>query len=179
LEIKAEIMGYPGDQVRAYFGSSKSTIKLLDVPQPTALELMHVEKSILHKSGVRALGKLQEIGAPEVVIRSVEMSLMPPPERPRGRITHNLHGPEMAEQRKRTRESLPERRPKTYEALKRSGLMLKEVRERASVGKETIRNALYGKGVGPQSAHAKAAVLGEGFSESEVRALEEESFRKS
>jgi hypothetical protein len=26
LELKAEIMGYPGDQVRAYFGSSKSTM---------------------------------------------------------------------------------------------------------------------------------------------------------
>src|SRR5215211_4768495 len=93
LELKAEIMGYPGDPVRAYFGSSKSVMKLLGVSQPTALELMNVEKSITHKSGLRALERLREVGAPEFVIRSVEMRLMPPPERPRGRITHNLHGP--------------------------------------------------------------------------------------
>src|SRR5215218_2990600 len=45
LELKAEIMGYPGDLVRAYFGSSKSAMKLLDVPEPTDLELINVEKS--------------------------------------------------------------------------------------------------------------------------------------
>jgi hypothetical protein len=86
LELKAEIMDYPGDQVRAYFGSSKSAVKLLDVPEPTALELLNAEKSVTHKSGMRALAKLRGIGAPQIVTLSVEMRLMPPSERPRGPI---------------------------------------------------------------------------------------------
>src|SRR5215217_5980142 len=51
LELKAEIMDYPGDQVPAYFGSSKSAMKLLDVPEHTALEHLNAEKSVTHKSG--------------------------------------------------------------------------------------------------------------------------------
>ena len=64
----------------------------------------------------------------------------------------------------RTRDSLPERKRKTYEALQRSGLMIKEVRERSGVGKESVRNALQGKRVGAQSARTLATVLGEGLS---------------
>ena len=150
--------------MRAYFGSSKSAMKLLDVPEHTALEHLNAEKSVTHKSGMRALAKLRQIGAPEIFIQSVEMRLMPPSERLRGPKTDNLYAPEMVEQRMRTRDSLPERKRMTYEALQRSGLMIKEVRERSGVGKETVRNALQGKRVGAQSACPLATVLGEGLS---------------
>jgi hypothetical protein len=49
---------------------------------------------------------------------------------------------------------------------------MKEIREMAGVGKETVRTALYGAGVSPRSARAIAAVLGS--SEREVRAVETE-----
>jgi hypothetical protein len=54
-------------------------MKLLNVSEPTALELMNVAKSITYGSGMRALEELREVDAPEFVIRSVEMRLMPPP----------------------------------------------------------------------------------------------------
>jgi hypothetical protein len=54
-------------------------MKLLDVSEPTFLELINVEKAITHGSGMRAREKLREVGVTEFVIRSVEMRLMPPP----------------------------------------------------------------------------------------------------
>jgi hypothetical protein len=32
LKRKIEIMGHPGDQIRAYLGDSEKAVKLLDVP---------------------------------------------------------------------------------------------------------------------------------------------------
>jgi transcriptional regulator with XRE-family HTH domain len=174
LELKAEIMGYPEERVRAYFGDPKKAARLLDVPWRVAEEIMNEEKSITHKTGMRALEKLREIDAPEFVIESVERRLMPPPEPRRGLISHNLHGPEMAEQWKRTKEGLRYGKPRVYEALQRSGLMVKEVAEKAGVARETMRRALYGENVRPQNARAIAGVLGEGLTEDEVEALEEE-----
>ena len=121
LELAAEIMGHPGDLVRAWFGDPTEAARLLDVSWPVAEEIVSEERSVTHKSGVRALEKLREMGAPDLVIESVERRLMPPPVRPRGIITHGLHGPEMAEQRKETREGLERGKPKVYEALQRSG----------------------------------------------------------
>jgi hypothetical protein len=87
--------------------------------------------------------------------------------------THNnLYGPEMAEQRRKTRERLKRGKPRVYEALQRSGFKLKEVGERSGVGKEIIRRALYGRGVSFRMARALARVLGAGLAESEMRALE-------
>ncbi len=40
LELEAEIMGYPGDRVLAYFGSHRRVMKRLGVSGPTALDLM-------------------------------------------------------------------------------------------------------------------------------------------
>ena len=167
-------MGHPGDLARAWFGDPTEAAHLLDVSWPVAEEIVSEERSVTHKSGVRALEKLREMGAPDLVIESVERRLMPPPVRPRGIITHGLHGPEMAEQRKRTRESLRHGKPKAYQALQDSGLTLKQLRERAGVGKETVRKALYRDGVGLRSARAIAGVIGEGLSEREICALVEE-----
>ncbi len=176
LKLKAEIMGLPGELVRAWFGDPKKAARLLDVPWPVAEEVLDEEKSVSHKSGMRALERLREMDAPAFVVESVERRLMPPPEPRRGLITHHLHGPEMAEQRRRTRESLRHGKPKTHEVIRASGLTLKEIRERAGIGKETLRRALYGGNLSLRSARAIAGVLREacGLSVAAASAIEKE-----
>jgi transcriptional regulator with XRE-family HTH domain len=56
--------------------------------------------------------------------------------------------------------------------LRQSGLKLREVGESAGVGKETIRRALYGRGVSVRTARALAGVIGAGLSEEKIHALE-------
>jgi hypothetical protein len=81
LLLKAEIMGHPGNLVKAWFGDVSRAARLLDVHLGTADEILDPEKSITHKSGVRALQKLREMNAPSsFVVESVERRLMPPPE---------------------------------------------------------------------------------------------------
>jgi transcriptional regulator with XRE-family HTH domain len=176
LELKAEIMGKPGELLRAYFGDPKKAARLLDVPWAVAEEVLDEEKSVTHGSGTRALEKLREMNAPAFVIESVERRLMPPPEPRRGLVTHDLYGPEMAEQRKRTKASLEHGKPRTHEAIQESGLTLKEIREKAGVGKETVRRALYGGRLSARSARALAGVLKEacGLHEADAAAVEKE-----
>ena len=174
LELKAEIMGRPGEPVRAWFGDPEKAARLLGIPRAVAEEVLDEEKSVTHGSGTRALEKLREMDAPPFVVGSVERRLMPPPEPRRGLITHDLHGPGMIEQRKRTRESLRHGKPKVHEAILRSGLTLREIAQRAGVGKETMRRALYGENLSLRSARAIAASLGEGLPGDQVRALEGE-----
>ena len=175
LELKAEIMGRPGDLLWAWFGGPSRASRLLDVPEPTAREILDPEKAITHKSGARALEKLRELGAPGFVIESVDRRLMPPPEPRRGLITYTETGEDLARTRKAARERLAESKPVTDQALRRSGLQRKELQELAGVGKETMRKALYER-VGGRSARIIARVLGEavGLSESEIDAVEAE-----
>jgi hypothetical protein len=176
LELKAEIMGHPGEIVRAYLGDSKKAARLLNIPEPTAREILDPGKSITHKSGTWALDKLREMGAPAFVIESVDRRLMPPPEPRRGRIAHDLHGPELGRRYVRTKASLATGKPTTHQAIQRSGLLLKEIRARAGVGKETMRRALYRERLSARSARAIAGVLGEAaaLSEDDIAAVEKE-----
>src|SRR5215218_7804272 len=160
LELAAEIVSHPGELVRTYLGSQAEAMSILGLPEPTASELVSEEKSITHASGTQALAKLREMGAPDVAVGSVERRLMPPPERPRGIITRNLHGPAMAEQRNRTKEGLRYGKPKTYEALQKSGFAPKDIRRRAEVGRETVRKALYER-CGRRAAESISRVLGD------------------
>ncbi len=116
------------------------------------------------------------MSAPEFVILSVDRRLMPPPEPRRGLIAHDLHRPEMAEQLKRTRAGLEHGKPRTHEAIQESGLTLKEIRERAGVGKETMRRALYRGRLSARSARAIADALKEacGLLGADATALEKE-----
>jgi lambda repressor-like predicted transcriptional regulator len=176
LYLKAEIMGCPGELVRAYLGGVQKAARLLDVPESTASEIIDEGKSVTHKSGVRALEKLRQMRAPEYVITSVDRRLMPPPEPRRGLITHNQYGPELAERRKRTKDGLRAGKPNVHAAIQASGLMLKEIASRAGVGKETMRRALYRENVSARSARAIAGVLREAskLSEADTRTLEDE-----
>jgi hypothetical protein len=121
LELKAEIMGHSGDLVRAYLGSQADAMKILGVREHTASELVSEEKSVNHASGTQALRKLRkivrEIGAPDVVVESVDRRLMRP-ERGPGTRTHDLRGRELAERKRRSKERLREERLRVYEALR-------------------------------------------------------------
>ena len=179
LELKAEIMGSPGDLLRAYLGYDRRAARLLDVNKVVANEIVDSEKSITYQSGIRALRTLKELGAPAAVIESVDRRLMPPPQRPRGVFTYRESGPAITKRRRETRDGLEKNKPVTYRAIQDSGLMLKELQERARVGKETLRKALY-KRCGRRSAVAIAGALQEasaGLSAEQVEAIRDELMR--
>ena len=175
LELKAEIMGHPGNLLRAQLGNDAEVSRLLDIPWETAREILDPEKTITHKSGVRTLKKLRELEAPGFVVESIDRRLMPPPEPRRGLITHNLHGPEFSARLRSTRRKLATTKPLTYEAIQASGLTKKEIHKRAGVGKEAMRRALY-KRCGKRSAEAISSVLANaaGLSEGERLAVRDE-----
>jgi hypothetical protein len=120
LELKAEIMGYPGNLLRAWLGNAADVERLLDVPHPTAAEILDPEKAITHKSGARALEKLRRLGDPDFVIESVDRRLLPPPEPRRGMVTYREHGPALREKRRKSREDLAILKPVTHAALQNS-----------------------------------------------------------
>jgi hypothetical protein len=175
LELKAEIMGHPGDLLRAWLGGPARVSRLLDIPEPTAREILDSEKAITHKSGNRALEKLQKMSAPDFVTESIDRRLLPPPEPRRGLVTYTESGEYLVQARGEARERLAESKPATDQALRRSGLQRKELQALAGVGKETMRKALY-KRVGRRSARNIAQALGEaaGLTESEIEAVETE-----
>lgn len=158
--LKAEIIGYPGNPLRAWLGNAADVSRLLDVPDPTAREILDPEKAITYKSGSRALQKLRKLGAPSFVMESIDRRLLPPPNPRRGVITHNLHGPELSARLRSTRRKLAITKPLTHEAIQASGLTKKEVHKRAGVGKESMRRALYHH-CGKRSAEAISRVLAE------------------
>lgn len=95
LELKAEIMGHPGELVRAYFGTPKDAARLLDVPKTVASEILDQRKAITHKSGKRALVKLREISAPAFVVECRALAYVHLEKLLGGPIHHD--GPEPSE----------------------------------------------------------------------------------
>ncbi len=175
LELKAEIMGHPGDLLWAWFGGPAGASRLLDIPELTAREILDPEKAITNKSGTRAVEKLRELGAPNFVIEFVDRRLLPPPEPCRGLITYTESGENLVRARREARERLAESTPVTDRALRRSGLQRKEIQELAGVGKETMRKALYER-CGKRSAEAISGALAEaaGLSEGERETIRRE-----
>lgn len=96
LELKAEIMGHPDNLLWAWIGGPSRASRLLDISQPTAREILNPEKTITHRSGVRALEKLREIDAPDFIVESIDRRLMPLPEPHRGLITYTESGENLA-----------------------------------------------------------------------------------
>ena len=145
LELKAEIMGRPGELMRAYLGDPEKAARLLGVPWSVAKEILDEEKTITHRSGVQALQRLKEMGAPAFVLESVERRMMPLPERPRGIVTYRKSGLELRNDRAALFK-LRLFKPRTHEALQKTRLTRKQVYERAGIGRETLRKALYDRG---------------------------------
>jgi hypothetical protein len=179
LRLKAEIMGHPGELVRSYLGDARKAASLLGIKEQVAAEVLDEGRPVTRRSGLWALKRLREIGAPGYVVGSVERRLAPPPEPRRGLVTYTERGPARAEKKRAARKGLEHNRPRTHAAIRDGGLKIAEVYTRAGVGKETLRKALYGDGVGRRSARAIAAVLWEaaGLSEAEAGAVEGELMR--
>ena len=179
LRLKAEIMGYPGNLVRAYLGDSRKAARLLGIKEQIAAEVLDEGRSVTRRSGLWALKRLREIEAPRYVVESVERRLAPLPEPRPGIVTYTERGPARVEKKRAARESLEHNRPRTHAAIRDSGLKITEVYTRAGIGKETLRKALYGSGVGRRSARAVAAVMREAadLSDAEAKGVEDELMR--
>jgi len=141
LELKAEIMGFPGNMLRAYLGNGLEAAEALCEEEHVCHALIAGEP-LSEKAGARVVEKLEARGAPEGVIASVRSTIRPKPSPP-GRITYTLTGEAVREQRYRARERLEISKPHTHNAILSSGLSRKEIYERANVGRETLRAALY------------------------------------
>ena len=103
---------------------------------------------------------------------------MPPPVRPRGVITYRRSGLAVRNDRAAALFNLRLFKPRTHEAISRARLTRKQIYERAGIGKETLRKALYGRG-GKGPAEKIARVLGEelGLPEEDREAIREELTR--
>lgn len=174
LYLKAEIMGHPDNLVRAYLGDGPDAGEKLDMDPSAGAAVVHLTKPLNNRSGKRAVRALEQMGAPAAVVEAVRARILPYRATP-GRRTHDQSGLEMRNRRAESLFYFRLFKPKTEEALNRSGLSKKELYSRAGVGKETLRQAFYGR-VGDRSARDIAAVLGEavGLSEDEMRDVKEE-----
>jgi hypothetical protein len=175
LRLKAEIMGHPNNLVRAWLGDSKDAAKKLGEEDPIGVLVVNPEKTLAHRSGLRVVKKLEEMSAPREVIEDVRARVRPEVKRPPGRVTNTQRGLEARNKRAAALFNLRLFKPKTAEALERSGLSRKEVYERAEVGRETLRQALY-EAAASRSAQKIARVLVEelGLSEEERGIIQQE-----
>jgi len=140
LLLFAEIRGYPASLVLAFFGSVGEIERSVGIDTGTAGDIAVPGRPISVHTGKRLLERLREMDAPEAVAEEVRFRIRPRP----GERTHQHAGKEMARQRKETRESLSLTKPRTAQAIERSGLSRRELHERAGIGRETLRRALYG-----------------------------------
>jgi lambda repressor-like predicted transcriptional regulator len=169
LELKAEIMGRPGELVYAYFGTIEGATASLGVSRHTAIEVLTPGAEINGNAREDIERNLEE--TPDFIAEEILSRI----GAPRGNVTHRARGLEGRNRRARTRTSLLWGKPETHEAIKRSGLSMKDLRQSAGVSKETLRKALY-EHVGSRSAGAIARVLAEtsGLSRSAREAVERE-----
>lgn len=181
LELRAELMGTPGNLVRAYLGTKQRIINLLEIDRDNAGRMLDPEGNIAHDAGLKAADKLTEMEAPDYIVESVRRRTLPPVEhdRGRGRVTYQEKGPGVARRRRETRASLARVKPRLDAAIQESGLGMKELAKAAGIGRETLRQALYAKG-GAQAAEGIATALGErlGLPEEQVALIAWEIIRR-
>jgi hypothetical protein len=174
LELKAEIIGEPRNLTKAYLGGAYETARIMDEHAQEVGKVVSPGVEIPHALGTRVLAKLEEMDAPDFVIEDIRARVAPKYVPP-GRVTHRQSGLEARNKRAQALFNLRLFKPKTAEFLQRSGLSKKEIRDRAGVGREAVRSALYMRG-GAKTAAKIANVLGEelGLSEQEREAIQEE-----
>lgn len=116
-------------------------------------------RPLAYKSGNRVIKKLEEMKVPREVLDAVRTNMKPPPSPP-GRVTYTLRGETLRRQRDRAWERLEAYKSNTHAAITASGLSRKEIYERAGIGRETLRQALYGS-CGAKAAATISKVLAE------------------
>jgi hypothetical protein len=156
LELKAEIMGEPGNLIHAYLGNGAEAAEFLEEERAIGMALVRGEP-LSNKAGKRVVQKLERMNAPQDVLDAVRGTVKAP-QSPPGRITYTLRGEELREQRDRALERLEAAKPHTHQALTGSGLSRKELYQRAGIGRETLRQALY-ESCGEKAATSISAVL--------------------
>lgn len=156
LELKAEIMGDPENLIHAYLGNAQEIAETLNEEPSVGWDLIG-GKPLSYKAGNRVLKQLQAMEAPEAILCRVRDKIKPPPSPP-GRITYTLSGEAVRQQRDKTQRTLEAAKPSTHRAIAASGLSRKEIYERAQVGRETLRKALY-EYCGKRNAAAVSEVL--------------------
>jgi transcriptional regulator with XRE-family HTH domain len=178
LRLKAEIMGHPDNLVRAWLGDSRDAARLLGEEEPIGVLVINPEKTLAHRSGWRVVSKLEELGAPLEVVEDVRARVRPEAKRPLGKVTNTQRGLKARNKRAAALFNLHLFKPRTHEAMQRARLSRKQVYERAGIGRETLRKALYercGKAPAERIVHVLAQELG--LSEQERVAIREELTR--
>lgn len=172
LELKAEIMGHPDNLLRAFVEGNPAVEKKLDLSDDSARRLYQPDGEIGLTAANRALRVLEEADAPQILIEAVRSRIK---RKPPGKRTHDQRGLELRNKRAVGIYRFTYGKPRTSEALRRSGLSKKGLYERAGVGKETLRSAMYER-CGRKPAEAISGVLAEvaGLSEVEKEAVYEE-----
>jgi hypothetical protein len=158
LELRAELLGTPANLVRAYLGTRTQTMDLLGIDPENAGRVLEPDGRIYHGAGLRAVERLQEMGAPEYVIESVRSRTLPPAGHRMGR--GRFLEAEVQARITQKRAELARGKPHLDAALKAAGWGAKELGKRAGLGRETVRLAFYGQG-GGRAAEAIALTLGE------------------
>jgi hypothetical protein len=170
LGLRAELIGTPDNLVRAYLGTKGQTADLLGIDPDNATRVLDPDGRIYHGAGLRALERLEELGAPAYIVEAVRERVM----LPAGHRAGGGRFPEAEARQTRIhkkRAELAKLKPRLDAALRRAGIGPKELGERAGIGRDTVRHAFYGR-AGGKTAEAIATFLGEklGLSEEE-RAL--------
>lgn len=155
LGLKAEIMGDPVNLLRAYLGNAQEIAETLHEKPQVGWDMID-GRPLSYKSGNRVLKKLQKMEAPETVLSQVRGGIKPPPSPP-GKVTYTAGRRTTKEDE---RELLRQSKPQTAAAVETSGLSRREIYERAEVGRETLRRALY-ESCGSGTAAAISKVLAE------------------
>lgn len=170
LELKAEIMGDPENLIRAYLGNAQEITETLDEEPSVGSDLIG-GRPLSNKTSNRVLKKLQAMNAPGNVLSQLREKIKPPPSPP-GKVTYTAGRRTTKEQE---RKLLRQSKPRTAAAVEASGLSRKEIYERAQVGRETLRRALY-EYCGKRNAAAISEVLAQAsnLSEHEREAVRDE-----
>lgn len=173
LELKAEIMGEPGNILRAYLGNAQEIAETLHEKPQVGWDMIG-GRPLSYKTANRVLKKLQKMGAPEAVLSQVRGGNKPPPSPP-GKVTYTSGRRTTKDQE---RELLRQSKPRTAAAVEASGLSRREIYERAEVGRETLRKALYEScGSGPAAAISEMLAETAGLSAQEREAVRIELLR--
>jgi hypothetical protein len=177
LGLRAELVGTPGNLVRAYLGTKLQAADLLGIDPDNATRVLDPEGRIYHGAGLRALERLEKLGSPDYIVEAVRERIMPPSGHHAGRGRF----PEVEARQTRIHKKqaeLAKLKPRLDAALREAGIGPKELGERAGIGRETVRHAFYGRG-GGKAAEAIATFLGEklGLSEEEMALLAWEILR--
>lgn len=172
LMLKAELIGKPGWVELAYFGNITEAGRVLGVSRATAAKLLEPDAPLLPHQKERIISRAKAADVPPEIVKRLESR---PEAEPGSRVTWSTFGLEGRNKRAAGLFMFRMFKPNAAAALDASGLARKEIAERAGVGKETMRKALYER-VGRKAAASISAVLADaaGLSEEDRRAIQEE-----